>query len=494
MINPKKTSSGQSPPKSLPYGHLEPHHSPNLLKFLFDSSNDAIIINDLKGIITGWNKAAERIYGYTASEIIGKHVSTLAPKGRRNLVPGLLRKLSEGKKIQELEAERVRKDGALIFVSITLSPIKDRSGVIIAFSAIVRDITNRKKVTHALEESERKYRHLIEYANDAIFIADADTGIIVDANMKAAELTGRKVEELIGMHQTKLHPPEYKAKYGRIFRSQVKEGHGVVDSVYVLRKDGTYVPVEISAGVISGNSKTLIQGIFRNISERKKVEDLKKEFLAMAAHELKTPVTTLKLVSQAHIAKFKRYGSDQIKLEELELIDRELERLTQLINDILDETRLESGKLFLKPEQTNLGKLLKNVIKKMQLISKQKLVLKKVPGKLCVIVDQQRIEQVLVNLISNAIKYSDRGTKITIGAKKEGGKVLVWVTDEGIGISKAHQNLIFDRFYQVKEKGLNGFGLGLYITKQIIMQHRGKIWIESEPGKGSTFYFTLQQC
>lgn len=478
-------------PRSLSYGHLEPHQSPSLLKFLFDSSNDAIIINDLKGIITGWNKAAEMVYGYSFFEIIGKHVSIFAPRGKKNQIARLLRKLSEGKKVKSLEVERVRKDGSIIFVSITLSPIKDSNGQIIAFSAIVRDITNRKRVTRALEQSEKKYRHLIGYANDAIFIADPETGIILDANKKAEELISRPINQIIGMHQSQLHPPEFREKYAQLFKKQIRRGYGILDSLYVVNKEGEYIPVEISASVIKGNGQKLIQGIFRDISERKKMEDLKKDFLAMTAHELKTPITTLKLISQAHIAKFKRFGSDQIKLDELELIDRELERLTRLINDILDDTRLETGKLFLKPELTNLGKLLNNVVKKMRFLSPHKLILQKPSGKLGVFADQQRIEQVLVNLISNAIKYSAPGTKITVGAKKEKGKILVWVSDEGRGISKKYHQQIFNRFFQLKERESNGFGLGLYIIKEIVRQHKGKIWVESEPGKGSTFYFTL---
>lgn len=328
-------------------------------------------------------------------------------------------------------------------------------------------------------------------SNDPIITVDTKLEI-TSWNEAAEKLYGFKPGEVMGKHLSILVP---KNKLGEL--KQIYEG---INAKFVnfeterITKDGAVRTFSITVSPLTDEFKKPVgfSVIHRDITAQKHLDELKKEFLTLAAHELKTPITTLKLISQVHIAKFKRYGSDQIKLDELELIDRELERLAQLINDILDDSRIESGKLYLNFEQTNLKKLIGNVAKKMgYLTKKHKIVFSKPKEKAVVFADQQRIEQVLVNLISNAIKYSGDKTTIELGVKVEINRALIWVKDEGFGIPKLLQRKIFDRYFQVKDKDGRGFGIGLYITKQIIRLHKSKIWVVSKEGFGSTFYFTL---
>lgn len=340
------------------------------------------------------------------------------------------------------------------------------------------------------------FRSIFDSSSEFIGLLNTE-GVLLEANKTSLEFINAEAKDVLGKYFWQTPWWNHLENAQRKLKQAVKkaaQGEFVHLETEHRDKNGKIKTIEFSLKPIfntEGHVELIIpEG--RDITDRKRIDELKKEFLSLAAHELKTPITTLKLISQAHIAKYKKYGSDQIKLEELELIDYELERLTQLINDILDDTRVESGKLFLKFEEISLNKLLSSVVRKMNIIAKkQRIKLQKFPDEILVFADQQRIEQVLVNLLSNALKYSNNHTKIEVGAKLDKGKVLVWVSDQGLGIPKSQQQKIFNRFYQVEEKKSRGFGLGLYITKQILKLHKGKIWVKSREGEGSTFYFKL---
>lgn len=336
------------------------------LDFLVRSSNDAITGTDINREITLWNPAAEKLYGYTEEEVLGQSIDLIVPKERKKEVLKMFKDLANGKLVSDFATKRMRKDGTIFDVAITISPIKNDFGQVIGFSTITRDIT-----------------------------------------------------------------------------------------------------------------------------EHKKIEDLKAEFLSTAAHELRTPLTTLKLISESHLRKYKKLGKDQIKLSELNLINTELSKLNLLINDLLDDSRIETGKLYMRFAPVDLNRLIQTVVRKMKVINKNHNILYKKSKEISIIGDVSRIEQVLVNLISNAAKYSPIFSTITLRSEKLNDKIKVSVIDEGQGIPIEKQKLIFDRFYQVKEKSNKGFGLGLYISKEIVNAHKGKMWVESRVGKGSTFNFTL---
>ncbi len=487
-----RISRGRKPPMNVhfhyditSYQQTEEAH----LRFasLVEWSNDAIIGTNLKGIITSWNPAAEKLYGYNKEEALGKHIQMIIPKKDKYQYSALIKRLKAGQPIKSFETTRERKDGQLVDVSLTISLIKNSEGKVTGFSSIGQDITERKKIQDKL----KLFSQVIEEAPDGIQITDR-FGNIIYSNHASKRIYGFSQKEMLGKNVNGMNAdPKIAEKV--IIPALKKCGHWQGELLIKHKKDHTF-PIWLTTSVVRNEAGRVfaLVGIIRDITEMKRLEELKKEFLSVAAHELKTPITTLKLMSQAHLLKYKRIGADQLKIEELQLMDRELDRLTRLINDILDNQRIETGKLNLRFEKINLPPLINEVAEQIKVIYPEyKIISERMPVKISVVADFDRIKQVLTNLLSNAVKYSPKNSKITIKAQKVGKEVKVSVKDQGLGIPKDKLKLIFDRFYQAKEKSNGGFGLGLYIAKEIIEMHGGKIWAKSKTGQGSTFFFTL---
>lgn len=456
------------------------------LDFLVQSSNDSITGTNLKREITSWNPAAEKLYGYKASEVIGKSIDIIVPPNRRNEVVRLFKRLTNEQLVYNYETDRIRKGGKRIEVSITISPIKNGKNETIGFSTITRDITRRKQ----LEERLRLFAEAVEASADGIQLVDL-AGHIIYSNKAFENMHGFTRKEIRGKHVSEL------MKDPRIDEKIVVPAlrkHGQWNGeLLVKHKSGTTFPIWLAVSVIRHRNKPIAMvGSLRDITERKKLEELKADFLSTAAHELRTPLTTLKLLSSSHLKKFKKFGKDQIKLADITLIDMELNKLNLLINDLLDDSRIETGNLRMNFKAIDLSELIKSVVCKMRIIYKRHIInISKFP-KTEVVADPGRIEQVLVNLISNAAKYSPIFSVIEIGLIRPNKKMVeIYVKDQGEGIPADKIDLIFDRFYQVKERPVKGFGLGLFISREIVNAHKGKIWVESVPGKGSTFHFTL---
>ena len=231
----------------------------------------------------------------------------------------------------------------------------------------------------------------------------------------------------------------------------------------------------------------------RDLQQRTELEHHKDEFISIASHELKTPITSLKVFNKllqkklenAPLAELHRYISK---------IDEQTSRLTSLVTSLLDLSRVQTGKMKLEKAPFDLNDLLRDTVEAVQETTHKHIIIVKGRIKKIVNADRYRMYQVLVNLLTNAIKYSPDGKKIIVTIKENGEHVQVQVKDAGIGIDKKNQKKIFERLFQVpspNKKMLPGLGMGLYITEEIIRKHGGKIWVESTKGRGSTFYFTL---
>jgi signal transduction histidine kinase len=279
---------------------------------------------------------------------------------------------------------------------------------------------------------------------------------------------------------SKCHHYNVALKIGKLFRSS--------DEVFWTKKDKP-LHVELISNPIIDHGKTIgtVTSV-TDITERKRLEELKTEFLSIVGHELRTPITTLLLIAQV-LQKGKIYPKNK---KSIDTISYELTRLNSLISDLLDTSRLDTNKFRISPQEIDLSQFIENSLDKLRMvITKHKLFVKKMV-KVKIAADPHRLEQVMINLVSNAAKYSHPGSTITISAESKGKKVIVAISDQGIGIPKKNFERIFDKYYQIQHQTTsNGFGLGLYITREIIRKHKGKIWVESQEGKGSTFYFTL---
>jgi PAS domain S-box-containing protein len=276
----------------------------------------------------------------------------------------------------------------------------------------------------------------------------------------------------------------------------LKKGEIVTaEEMEYIRNDKKRLFLRVNAAPIRNKNKEIIAAVstLYDITQEKELELRKDDFVNMASHELKTPITSMKLYIDSLIYRLKKYEDERV-LKSLNGIKNQTERLQDLVNDLLDVSRLQTGKLSFTKEEFRIDTQVEEIIEELQGITKQQKIILSKRSPIIVNADKFRIYQVLTNLITNAVKYSEEGKEIHLQVKRIEGKVIVSVKDFGIGIAKDQQIKIFDRLYQVtdsKEKTFPGFGMGLYISKEIIKRHHGNIWVDSEKGKGSTFYFTL---
>jgi two-component system sensor histidine kinase VicK len=339
-----------------------------MLAAIVDSSDDAIISKNLNGVVTSWNLSAQRIFGYSAEEMIGESIMKLIPKDRAEEEPKILSVLKSGQRVDHFETQRVTKQGRLIDVSLTISPVKNTTGKIIGLSKIARDITDKK-----LEEQR------------------------------------------------------------------------------------------------------------------------KNDFIAIASHELKTPLTSVRSYIQLALAKA-RNSSDAFTENILSRAEVQTTRMVAMIHDFLDLSRLEDGKMSLNLSRFTLVQLMDDLMAEAKILAPGHIITYQGCTNLEIYADREKISQVLSNLLSNAVKYSLAGTFVRIDCTREQNNVSINFTDQGVGIDLLDQPRLFERFYRVKNeqlKNVSGFGIGLHLVSEILKLHGSEIRVKSQPGKGSTFYFIL---
>lgn len=516
------------------------------LSAIVESSDDAIVSKNLNSIITSWNQGAERIFGYTEAEAIGRPITMIIPFSRLYEEDIILSNIRKGNKIDHFETVRIHKSGREIPVSITVSPIKDSVGNIIGASKIARDISELLKTQQMLKENADRLETLNELGKT---ISDTlDTEVILQRVIEATtKITGARFGaffyntvnasgESYTLYTHSGAPREIFEKFA--MPSSTEEfhtaffGRGVIFSEDIT-KDLRYgknsphfglsnsnlpvrsylaVPVISNAGHIIGGLffghpeagifKPSHEGIVASIAsqaaialdnsrlfeEVKTLSAKKDEFIALASHELKTPLTTIKgylqLLTQSDIANPPYFIGKCLK---------QVERLYSLVEEMLDVSRVEAGKLQLRPEHFDLRQLLLDVIDNFRYTSKTHDIIFNDPGSSHIVkADRYRIEQVLINLLSNAIKYSPRADKIEVWLERNTSSLTVRIKDEGIGLTPEEKSKLFNRFYRAEDvSNISGLGLGLYLTKEILLRHGGNIDVISEPGKGSEFYFSL---
>lgn len=356
------------------------------------------------------------------------------------------------------------------------------------------EIAERKRVEAALQESEARFRFVAESMPQKIFTARPN-GDVDYFNPQWTEFTGLPFEEIQDWGWTQFIHPDDVEENVRCWQHSIDTGEPFLFEHRFRAANGTYrwhvsraIPVRNAQGNI-----TMWIGSNTDIDEQKRQEELKDEFISMASHELKTPVTSL--VGFTHILQNRlKKRDDAESLRFVASIHKQLNRLNKLINDLLDISRVQLGKLDYQEELFDLNALVLEIVENLQAgISTHQLLF--VGGTEAQIYgDKDRIGQVLTNLISNAIKYSPAADRVSVRLTKDAHTVVVSVQDFGIGIARAYQKRIFERFYQVtdpEEKTYPGLGIGLYISSEIIKRHSGRIWVESQKGAGATFSFSL---
>jgi PAS domain S-box-containing protein len=480
------------------------------LAAIVTSSNDAIIGKNLNGIITSWNSGAELIFGYSAEEMIGTSITRLIPSDRQEEELEILSRIRRGERFDHFETLRLAKDGRQLNVSITVSPIKDSTGHVIGASKVARDITERKDAVERERQllaetatANNKFRAFFEQGPLFAGIMALD-GSIIEANRLSLEACGYTREQVVGkrfwdcpwwrqsedlMQQIKLAVAETAA--GQIFEAEMP--YFVADgSQRMVRL--IVIPIKDEAGRITFLAPTgsditdlkraesqrddLLQAerAARTAAERASL--LKDEFLATLSHELRTPLNSI--LGWSQIMRNKSADSELIA-QGLEVIDRNARAQAEIIEDLLDMSRIISGKVRLNVERVDLSSIVQTVIDPLDGVV--------VSG------DGNRLQQVLWNLLSNAVKFTPSGGRIQVLLERINSHLKISVIDTGDGIAPEFLPYVFDRFRQgdaSTSRRHGGLGLGLSIVRQLVELHGGSVGVKSDgPGRGSTFTVSL---
>jgi PAS domain S-box-containing protein len=489
-----------------------------ILEHILDSSEDAIIGKSLEGVIWYWNKGAEALYGYSSEEMVGQSINIIVPTNLQNELPPIYEMLRKGKSVEHYETQRVGRDGTIIDVSIKISPIHDELGNVIGVSAIARDITRHQEIVKLISQSETRYRAIVDNVGEAIITVGAE-GMIESFNAAAERIFGYSADDIVGRNINLLVPPphdvEHDSYINRYVRTREKRLMDKTVEVDAKRKNGSIVPVSLSLSEMEIDNTLKFIGIIRDITDMKRATEAlqfakesaeaanraKSEFLASMSHEIRTPMNAI--LGMADLLLETPLNEEQRKY--VQIFGSAGDNLLTLINDILDLSKVETGQIELEMINFHLANLVEKTCEVLALRAHQKglelltLFAPDIPQH--VVGDPNRLRQVLVNLIGNAVKFTDHGEIMvrvewdrTNPTPADGQcRLLFSVHDTGIGIPADKLELIFERFTQADSSTTRkhgGTGLGLAITKRIVALMDGEIWVTSESGVGSTFTFT----
>jgi PAS domain S-box-containing protein len=498
------------------------------------SSDDAIVSKTLDGIITSWNTSAERIFGYTSQEMIGTPITRIIPNDRLDEEPKILERLKKGERIDHFETKRITKDGRLLDISLSISPVKNSKGIIIGASKIARDITAQKKAEQQIRESEEKVRVSEERLRLAVEIAemgmwdlDLTTGLTT-TSPEHRKILGysKSVQWSKALFMQMVHPAD-RTRIELAFQNALKTGK-ITYEARIIRNDNTERWIRVNGTTIYDKKHQPVRllGTVLDITEQKKVKEELENMVLARTSELVTTNSALEksnhqLEQFAYIAshdlqeplrKIQTFA-DMVKehLDDQELAEKyfnkiytSAKRMSTLINDVLNYSRLsKTGEQF---EKTDLNKILKDVLSDFELLIEQKQAvithsdlptIKSIP---------LQIHQLFGNLISNSLKFSEVNPQITITAQTLSAKevqkypqliedrayIQLTFKDNGIGFEQQHADQIFIIFQRLNnQRTYSGTGIGLALCKKIVDHHDGIITAQSEPGQGATFTVIL---
>jgi len=466
---------------------------------IFDATGDFLLYIDVNGSILDVNKTALKLMGLEKEKFLGKGLSVLKNLfSSENIKKHIesVDKTAQGEDVREYESELVTKDGIKYRFLFSTDVIKKEEKITgILFRG--RDITQRQRAWDELVKLEEKYRVLAETSADGVITIDS-LGRLTYVNPSFENICGRRKSQILATLLRDYLSDDSIYLFQQVFIDTRKKDEKVENiELELVHSDGKLIPIDANIAPLYKNDK--FAGVIctvRDITERKKVEEelkkserLKTEFMNIAAHELKSPVTPIKGYLDLIISD--NNSSDKIR-EWAKISQRNAERLLRLVNDILDVSRLDTDTMRFNMEKLSSVEILEEIVEDMKAVIEQKglefivHIPKNLPD---VIGDRYRLSQVFKNLLGNAIKFTDNGS-IALVAKEEDKHILISVEDSGIGISKEELKKIFTKFYQAytgDDRKNEGTGLGLFICKQIIEKHNGEIWAESNIPQGSTF-------
>ncbi|HVG21980.1 MAG TPA: PAS domain S-box protein [Blastocatellia bacterium] len=486
------------------------------LAAIVESSDDAIVSKDLQGTITSWNKGAEKLFGYTVAEAVGRPVTMLIPSQYIDEEPRILEKIRRGETIDHYETVRQRKDGSLVDISLTVSPIRDEAGNIIGASKIARDITDRQRAQEALRKSEERFAKAFESSPLALTITSLKSRRLLEVNEVFTRLSGYTREEAVG--RTTLELGLWARASDREAELAMVSEHGHVRSIEYrfCMKDGTERIGLLSAEQIEIGGEPCALTVIEDITEKKRAEAereqllaserearreaeeanrMKDEFLATVSHELRTPLNAIlgwaRLLSGGRL-------DDETTTRGLKSVEQNAKAQAQLIEDLLDVSRIISGKFRLKAQPLELAPVIEAAIDSVRPAAEAKGVRLQVvldPDAGPVSGDAGRLQQVVWNLLSNAVKFTPKGGRVQVRLMRIDSHIKLEVSDTGQGITHDFLPYVFDRFRQADgsaSRSHGGLGLGLAIVRHIVEMHGGSVAVDSlGKGQGATFAIRL---
>jgi PAS domain S-box-containing protein len=374
-------------------------------------------------------------------------------------------------------------------------PVKNAQGHIVYWFGTGTDIHDKKQAEAALRISEARYRTLFDSNMIGLALTDFD-GRVWEANDAYLHMLGYTQEDLArGMARWDVvTPPEYRERGQEANRQMLETGNCQPYEKEYQRKDGQRVPVVIGRALLGEEGGKTITFCL-DITERKELDQRKDEFISIASHELRTPLTSLKLLIQFLHRRLKKERNQRIEDNDLNHMEVQVDTLRHLVDDLLNVSKIQLGKFSYEDEPLNLDETIRGIVELLQSSFPSHTMRLFGSTHQFIRCDRQRLEQVLTNLITNAVKYSPQADKVDIFLTLSNACACIQVRDYGIGIPEAYRDRIFERFnrgaYSTSEQAFPGLGMGLYITYEIVTHYGGDITVESEEGKGTTFSVTL---
>jgi PAS domain S-box-containing protein len=489
-----------------------------LLASVIESSDDAIITKDLNGIVTSWNRGAERIFGYSATEMVGRPIAGLAAPERVDEMPQILGRVRRGERIDHFETLRRTKAGKIIHVSVTISPVRDERGRIVGASKIARDITAQIEAQAEIVVQRERLRVTLSSIGDAVIATDA-AGLISYLNPVAEQLTGWTSEGSAGKpleEVFRIADEKSRESMENPVVTALREGPitGLANHTVLSSRDGREIAIDYGAAPIQDarNETIGVVLVFRDVIERRAAEkrladqaaelrlsnaaisraneDLN-QFAFAASHDLQEPLRMITAYSELLV---KHHGS---RLNEdaatcLGFITEGTRRMRELLSDLLAYTQVRGSEEAQPLELVDLNQILAEALANCAttirdteaVVTSDRL--PSVPGQ------RQHFVQLFQNLITNALKYrSERQPRIHVSVTTQSDQWIVGVADNGIGIAAEYHTRIFGVFKRLHGGSIAGTGIGLAICQRVVERHGGRIWVESEVDRGATFYFTL---
>ena len=479
-----------------------------LLASIVETSNDAIISKSADGIIQSWNAAAERVFGFTAEEAVGRNISLVIPPERMAEEEQIIAKLRAGQRIEHFETERVRSDGRRIIVSLTISPIKDAAGNVTGASKIVRDVTERKRT----ERERQNFVTVVENSTDFIGMCDLQ-GLPFFVNRAGLEMVG--LDDIEQARRTSVQEFFFPEDQGMImnefFPAVLANGHGEVEVRFRHFKTGEprWMAYKVLTLTNAANEPVGFASVSQDVTERKRLADdlrrlaadlaeadrRKNEFLATLAHELRNPLAPMSNMLEV----VKHAGDDREILKRAhDTIERQLGQMVRLVDDLLDLNRITYDRLELRRSEVELSSVIQQAVEVARPLidaAGHDLTVELPDEPIYLNADRARLAQVFGNLLNNSSKYTRPNGRIWLSAKHIDNEVMVIVKDNGAGIPQDKLDRIFDMFMQVDltaERSQGGLGIGLTLVKRLAEMHGGSIEARSAgEGQGSEFIVRL---